>query len=130
MSPFNCKLAPTTACEWILFTLGFILGFVLIPPIIFFGIVTEGTVKFMRYCCRGLLRYIRAKSQGLCGEIFYIFFVVPVFFATFVATLVAILIPIATIALAIAIVPAYLFHMYYFLRTLYWWCKMSRTHDE
>lgn len=118
ISPFSCKLAPNSFGEWILFTLGFIVGFAIIPLLIFFGIIFGATVQIVKLCCGNCLSFRRARRQGACCLICYLA-LVPIFFLL----VLAIGAPIGAIALGVFIVPAYLFHLYYFIRTIYWWCK-------
>ena len=125
MSPFSCKFVPKSALGWIGFFLLFIFGFVLIP-IMIVGMILFGAcyLCFSMICGYGLKR---SCKRGPCCTKIVITLCCGLPFIILMALGISLALPVAAIVLAVVIVPVYIFHTYFFLRTLFWWCKRSRA---
>lgn len=123
--PFTCTNVPKKVCDWIAHAFKFLLGYVLLPIIIFCAISLKLSINWLSFtksllesafttCNSGFLQYL-----GACCC------VLPLLMVSLCLGL-GVSVPTAGIGCAILILPAYVIHTYYFVRMCYWWCKTSK----
>ena len=127
--PLSCKMLPSSFFGWIFYSFLFLLGFIVLPLMIlgFFALGTAyATVRCQTRMFSCLKRVSRCNRKGDC--ILFMCLVLP-YLMIWGCIGLALGLAVAALGLALLTVPAYIFHTFYFVRTLYWWCKTSRTKD-
>jgi hypothetical protein len=107
----NSNRVPSGTKGTLCFLLLFIVGLLFMPLIIFFG------------CFFGLI-YLSSLCVGscICNNSAACLICCPLYSALFIV-MIGVSFAGAAVGLAIFIIPAYVFHIYSFCRTIYWWRK-------
>jgi hypothetical protein len=126
--PFSCKMVPTTSYGWLFYFLLFILGFGLIPLIIF--ILSLFATIYVCMACPFRLRFVTSYKLKRCdrNQCCRFFSFIPLFILLFALGVCFGAIG-AGILTALLTIPFLVFHTYYFMRTVYWWFKSSRVKE-
>jgi hypothetical protein len=123
--PFACKNVPKRVCDWILHVFKFLLGYVLLPIIIFAAISVKMSFNCIKFSKSFLETGLTQCRNGFLQYICSCCLVLPLLLVSLGVSL-CISVPTAGIGCALLILPAYIIHTYYFIRMCYWWCKTSK----
>lgn len=125
--PFSCKTVPKTHIGWLGYFLLFLIAFVGIPLFIFL-LAVLGTFYLLFRCVWGHYSFRKPFRYGFtCLKLIrFIFIVLPVYILLSILAL-TLGVPFGALCVAIVTLPAYVFHTYYFVRTLIWWGKRIRA---
>ena len=129
--PFSCKRPPNTTFGWICHTLLFLLGFPLLPVFFFVVGIAAGIFGFIHFhqCVFGFRVKLVCTRKNKKGAEKCCFAVLIIYFPFMILFGIALGAAMGALMTTILTLPAYIFHIFFFARTSYWWCK-TRTKED
>jgi hypothetical protein len=129
--PFSCKTIPKTFIGWIGYLLLFLLGFAGIPLFIVLmanlGAFYCTFAVIAKFFCR--CTDFRRPCRNGCNfwkAIVIIFLYMPIYILL-IALALTMGLPFSALCLVLTILPAYVFHIFYFVRSCVWWSRSQRV---